>query len=256
VSDVEYAVDGAVGRIMLNREHHMNAITAALADQLRAALQKLGSQHDVHVIVIRGTGGNFCAGGDFDEVTRLRNEGPSQLRTLFAGFHAACNTIAQLDVPVIAAVEGVAMAGGFELMQAADIVLVRDDARISDNHINFGMIPGGGSTARLSRIVGRQTALSLLLSGERLSGVDAVSRGLAYRSFPAPEFEDGVEKFLAALAGRDRSAVAQIKRLVLDGIGQPIEHALSDETDAVVARLCGQAGKDGISAFNNREVRT
>ncbi|BCO49659.1 hypothetical protein MINTM003_01000 [Mycobacterium paraintracellulare] len=78
------------------------------------------------------------------------------------------------------------MTGGFELMQAADIVLVREDARIADNHINFGMIPGGGSTARLPRIVGRQAALALPLSGDRLSGTDAIERGRAYRSFTLP----------------------------------------------------------------------
>ena len=83
------------------------------------------------------------------------------------------------------------MAGGFELMQAADIVIVSDDAKIADNHINFGMIPGGGSTQRLPRLVGRQLALGLLLSGDRLSGLDAVRLGLAYRSFAPQDFDDG-----------------------------------------------------------------
>ncbi len=82
------------------------------------------------------------------------------------------------------------MAGGFELMQAADIVLVSDDARIADNHIKFGMIPGGGSTQRLPRLIGRQQAMGLLLSGDRLSGADAVRLGLAYRSFPQADFDD------------------------------------------------------------------
>ena len=106
------------------------------------------------------------------------------------------------------------MAGGFELMQAADIVLVSDDARIADNHINFGMIPGGGSTQRLPRLVGRQIALGLLLIGDRLSGADAVRLGLAYRGFPPAEFDDGYERFAGDLAGRARSAVTAIKRLV------------------------------------------
>ena len=147
------------------------------------------------------------------------------------------------------------MAGGFELMQAADIVLVRNDARIADNHINFGMIPGGGSTVRLPRIVGRQAALALLLSGERLSGTDAVARGLAYRSFAPADFDDGVETFVGRLAGRDRDAMMTIKRLVDDGLEQPIGQALANETDAVVRRICGQTGDDSVVAFKNREVR-
>src|SRR6201997_751035 len=142
----------------------------------------------VNVIVIRGAGENFCAGGDIVEVQRLRSAGPERLRTLFDAFRRACDFIATVDVPVVAAVEGVAMAGGFELMQAADIVLVSDDARIADSHVNFGMIPGGGSTQRLPRVVGRQIAMGLLLSGDCLGGRDAVRLGLAYRSFAPADF--------------------------------------------------------------------
>lgn len=256
MSEVLCTVDGSIGRLTLNRPERMNAITVALAGQLEARLRALGEHRDVHAIVIRGAGGNFCAGGDFEEVERLRAEGKPALRTLFNSFHAACQMVSRLDIPVIAVVEGVAMAGGFELMLAADIVLVREDARIADNHINFGMIPGGGSTVRLPRIVGRQAAMALLLSGDRISGADAVARGLAYRSFAAADFEPGVETFMARLAGRDRGAITGIKRLVCDGLNQPIEPALSDETDAVVQRICGQAGNDGVSAFKNREVHT
>src|ERR1700749_4968157 len=155
----------------------MNAITVALSDELEQAIVELGSNAEVNVIVVQGTGGNFCAGGDFNEVELLRGSGPDSLRQLFAAFRRACDAISRVEVPVVAAVEGIAMAGGFELMQASDIVLVSDDAKIADNHIKFGMIPGGGSTQRLSRLVGRQQALGLLLSGDRLSGLDALRCG-------------------------------------------------------------------------------
>jgi enoyl-CoA hydratase/carnithine racemase len=254
VTAVECQIDGRVGRILLNRPERMNAITLDLAARLEAAIVQLGGRRDIHVVVIRGCGENFCAGGDFDEVQRLRADGPTALRSLFTAFKSACDAIAAVRVPVVVAVQGVAMAGGFELMQAADIVLVADDARIADNHINFGMIPGGGSTARLPRIVGRQRALGLLLSGDRFSGADAVGLGLAYRSYPRAVFDDEVEAFLARLASRDRAAVTTIKRLVGDGLRLDFERANSDETDAVVGRIGGQAGDDGVSAFKNREV--
>ena len=174
------------------------------------------------MVLIRGANGNFCAGGDFAEVERLRGEGPAALSSLFEAFRRACDAIAAVEVPVVAAVEGVAAAGGFELMQAADIVLVSDDARIADNHVRFGMIPGGGSTQRLPRLVGRQQALGLLLSGERLSGADAARLGLAYHSFPASEFDDETERFVATMAGRERSALVAIKRLVVSGMQKPL----------------------------------
>lgn len=178
------------------------------------------------------------------------------LRSLFTAFKSACDAITRAKVPVVAAVEGVAMAGGFELMQAVDIVLVSDDARIADNHINFGMIPGGGSTARLPRIVGRQQALGILLSGDRLSGHDAVELGLAYHSYPAGDFDASAEAFVQRLAGRDRSALSTIKRLVNDGLHNDFERANAAETGAVVWHISSQAGEDGVTAFNNREVRT
>lgn len=248
-------IDGAVGRITLNRPDRMNAINVELATDLESTIEQLGGRQDVNVIVIRGAGGNFCAGGDFDEVQRLRAAGASELRTLFTAFKAACDAIGRAQVPVIAAVEGVAMAGGFELMQAADIVLVANEARIADNHINFGMIPGGGSTARLPRIVGRQQALGLLLSGDRVTGFDAVELGLAYNSFPAEAFDESVEAFLGRLAGRDRAALVAIKRLVTEGLDKDLDHANRAETDAVVWRIGGQAGQTGVSAFKNREIR-
>src|ERR1700752_3924953 len=195
VSVVQHVIADGVGHVTLNRPERMNAGTIELGRQLEHALSELSIASMVNVIVIRGAGKNFCAGGDVTEVERLRSAGPEQLRTLFDAFRRACDAIAAVDVPVFAAVEGVAMAGGFELMQAADIVIVSDDARIADSHINFGMIPGGGSTQRLPRLVGRQTALGLLLSGERLSGPDAVRLGLAYRSFAPQDFDEGLHEF-------------------------------------------------------------
>jgi enoyl-CoA hydratase/carnithine racemase len=237
VSVVQYAVADGIGHITLNRPERMNAVTIELARQLEHALSELSAEATVNVIVLRGSGGNFCAGGDVAEVKRLRSAGPEALRTLFEAFRRACDVIGTVDVPVIAAVEGVAMAGGFELMQAADIVIVSDDAKIADSHINFAMIPGGGSTQRLPRLVGRQTALGLLLSGDCLSGLDAVRLGLAYRSFAPHDFDAGVHEFATRLAGRDRTAMATIKKLVGHAHQQLLAQGLDDEIAAVVEHI-------------------
>jgi enoyl-CoA hydratase/carnithine racemase len=246
VSVVQYSITDGIGHITLNRPDRMNAVSTELARALERALRELSASPAVNVIVIRGAGGNFCAGGDVAEVERLRSAGPEQLRTLFDAFRRACDAIAMVAVPVVAAVEGVAMAGGFELMQAADIVLVSDDAKIADNHINFGMIPGGGSTQRLPRLVGHQLALALLLSGERLSGVEAVRLGLAYRSFAPDGFDQGVSHFVSTLAGRDRAAVITIKKLVGAARQRALSQGLDDEIDAIVAHV----SKHGVDEFN------
>jgi enoyl-CoA hydratase/carnithine racemase len=245
-------VADGVGAVTLNRPEQMNALTVELGVELERAILEVGGEPGVNVVVVRGAGGNFCAGGDFNEVETLRSSGPDVLRPLFVAFRRACDAIARIEVPVVAAVEGVAMAGGFELMQASDIVLVSDDAKIADNHIKFGMIPGGGSTQRLSRLVGRQQALGLLLSGDRLSGVDAVRRGLAYRSFPSAEFSGSVHQFVTNLAGRRREAVISIKRLVYTSLGAPLATGLEREIDSVVDHICGGAGQNGATAFRQR----
>jgi enoyl-CoA hydratase/carnithine racemase len=244
VTVVQHAIAAGAGQITLNRPERMNAVTTELAGQLELALSELSADPTVKVIVIRGAGKNFCAGGDIGEVERLRSAGPEALCTLFDAFRRACDVIGSVDVPVVAAVEGVAMAGGFELMQAADIVIVSEDAKIADSHINFGMIPGGGSTQRLPRLVGRQIALGLLLSGDCVSGLDAVRLGLAYRSFAPDEFDAGLRDFVTRLAGRDRAAVTTIKKLV-GGAQQLLAQGLDDEIAAVVEHI----SRRGVDEF-------
>lgn len=250
---VRLTVEDGIATVTLARPDVMNAVSTALAIALEQALLVAAKDETVNVVLIRGEGGNFCAGGDFEEVQRLRAEGPSSLRSLFEAFRGACAAVAAVSVPVVAAVEGVAMAGGFELMQACDIVLVREDARISDNHVNFGMVPGGGGSQRLPRIVGRHRALGILLSGDRLSGADAVDLGLAYKAFPAETFDEQVAAFVAKLAGRRTDSVRTIKRLVGEGLATDLGSGLDLEIDAVVSHIAGDAGQTSVSAFADRK---
>lgn len=252
-SPVRVHVADGVATVILDRPDAMNAVTTPLAVALEQALRSVGDDQGIRVVVIRGAGGNFCAGGDFDEVQRLRAEGPDALRKLFQAFRSACAAVGEIEQPVIAAVEGVAMAGGFELMQACDIVLVRHDARISDNHVNFGMVPGGGGSQRLPRIIGRQRALGLLLSGDRVSGVDAMAWGIAYRSYAADSFDDDVETFARRLAGRRSDAVRTIKRMVDRGLARDLDAGLDLEMDVVVAHIAGEAGRASASSFVDRK---
>jgi enoyl-CoA hydratase/carnithine racemase len=247
-------VQGAVGRITLNRPEAYNAITIELARALERALRELAAEESVHVIVIRGAGGNFSVGGDFTELERLRAQGVDAMRTLFESFGAACSAIASLPVPVIAAVEGYAMAGGFELMQAADIAIVREDAKLADNHTNFGLIPGGGSTQRLPRLAGRQRALGLILTGDRLSGADAAAWGLAYEAFGAAEFDGAVEELVRRLAEKSPEALTLCKRLVYDGLDRDLAAGLQSEIEAVLAHLQSDAATEAFERFATRSA--
>jgi len=247
---IEPLGDAAIAQVTLNRPDARNAITIELGAALRDALQAAVGQ--AAVIVIRGAGGHFCAGGDFREVSRLREQGPEALRPLFANFSAACELIGELPVPVVAAVEGYALAGGFELIQACDIAVVCDDAVLADNHLNFGMIPGGGGSQRLPRIVGPQRALGHILTGDRLTGTQAAAWGLVYQSVPAAEFETAVADLAANLAGKDGAALARAKWLVREGLRRSLTSGLALETETIIAHLGGESAGAGITRFTGR----
>lgn len=235
MSPVLTAADGDVGTITLNRPEQMNAITVELGTALRDALVSLAT--NVRVIVIRGSAGNFCVGGDFRELDQLRAAGRDAMAPLFANFRAACDIIAGLPVPVICAVEGYAMAGGFELLQAADIVLLHENAVLADTHTRFGQIPGGGSTQRLPRLVGRQRALAHILSGDRLTAAEALEWGLAYRVFSSSEFDSGVATFAQRLASKDAVALARVKELVNASQVLPLADGLDLEFRTVLTHV-------------------
>lgn len=251
---VQVEASDGIGRVTLNRPEAMNAITVGLGAELEAAFLGLGERPDVHVVLVRGAGGNFSAGGDFVEVKRLRAEGAAALEPLFENFSRACASIARIDQPVIAVVEGVAMAGGFELMQAADVVLVRTDARIGDNHVNYGQVPGGGSSQRLPRLLGRQRALGHLLTGDTMTGLDAAALGLAYQAIAPDNFDAEVERVVTRMARRRPDALRTIKRLVQDGLALSLEDGIALELRAVVAHISGDAGGAGVSSFTSRST--
>jgi enoyl-CoA hydratase/carnithine racemase len=230
-------VAAGVGWITLNTPRALNAITLAMSLELKSALLDLADDPDVKVVVIQGAGGTFCGGGHFSEIERLRPGGPAAIRPLFTAFRRVCEAIADVDIPVIAAVQGLAVGAGFELMQAADIVLISAEAVIADTHLDFGLVPAGGSTHLLPRLVGRQAALAIILSGDRISGADAVSYGLAYRSFPEADFTEAVQRFVSGLARRDRTELSMVKRLVHAEVRELARAERDGEADSAVAHI-------------------
>jgi enoyl-CoA hydratase/carnithine racemase len=235
---------------VLDRPKALNAITVALARELEMAVVELAEL--ARVIVLRGAGGNFCVGGDYKELARLRQQGREAMRELFDAFAGACTAIARVPVPVVAAVEGYALAGGFELVQVCDVVIVRDDAKLADHHINFGMVPGGGGSQRLPRLVGRQRAMAHILTGERITGAEAARWGLAHRAVGADEFEAAVRDVALRLIGNDRDAMARAKALVNDGLGVSLSAGLALEARAVLEQL---SRDDAMDHFNARGAR-
>jgi enoyl-CoA hydratase/carnithine racemase len=230
---VRTEIDGHVARVILNRPQAMNAITVELAVALDAALRDACSR--ARVVLLSAAGANFCAGGDYRELSALRAR--DSTRELFDAFGSACDTIAELAIPVVAVVRGCAMAGGFELMQACDFALVAVDARLCDNHANYAMLPAGGGSQRLPRLIGGQRALAHMLLGEEMTGSQAAEMGLAFAAVPEDELDAAAARVAERLASRDATALAGIKRLVREGLELPLAEGIRLEREAAVAHL-------------------
>jgi 2-(1,2-epoxy-1,2-dihydrophenyl)acetyl-CoA isomerase len=251
VSDVLVEIDGEVGRLTLNRPAARNAFSLNLARELGAGVRSLASS--VPVIVIRGAGGTFCAGGDFDELMALRDKGRDALAELFTAFRDATAAIAAAEVPVVAVVEGHAVAGGFELIQAVDIAIAAESATLADIHAKFGQIPGGGGTALLPRLVGQARASGLVLTGDSLTARQALDWGLLYAVVPDAELDDAVAALVRRLTKGSRAARAASKRLIREGLSKPLPDALDAELEAVLDHIMGSGGAAAADSFATRK---
>jgi enoyl-CoA hydratase/carnithine racemase len=242
---LQVSIDGKIGRVLLNRPDVLNALNYTLVLELEQAVRELENQ--VRVILIEGEGEHFCAGADLRYVAETQ-----QLREFIEQINRALFSIEEAQIPVIAAIQGYALAGGFELMQACDIVIVADNAVIGDQHANFGLIPGGGGSQRLPRLIGRQRALALLLSGVRLSGYEAVAWGLAFRSVPLADLREQSTALAQSLAAKSRGGLKAMKYLVNRGAEMRLNEAIDLEVDTFLEWIGSRDAQEGLRAFQDR----
>ena len=179
-TNIKLEKENRVATIRLDRPDALNALNPEMIPELAAAVAEVGGDESIKALVIRGEGRAFCAGADLTYFQSTFAD-PALLPPYLAQITDLLSGIESLPFPAIAVVHGFALAGGLELMMACDMALVAEDARIGDQHVNFGLIPGGGSTQRLPRRVGLQRAMELLTTGKWLSGIEAVEWGLAHR---------------------------------------------------------------------------
>jgi enoyl-CoA hydratase/carnithine racemase len=238
-------VDRGVGRILLNRPEVLNALNYSLVVEMEEAVHELENQ--ARVIMIEASGDHFCAGADLGYVAETQD-----MRAFIEQINRAFFSIEESRVPVIAAVQGYALAGGFELMQACDIVIVADNAVIGDQHSNVGLIPGGGGTQRLPRLIGRQRALALLLTGERLSGREAVAWGLAYRSVALSALSKESVALALKLASKSQDGLRLLKHLVDYSSEKPLSEGIGLEVEAFLEWVQGHDAQEGLRAFREK----
>jgi enoyl-CoA hydratase/carnithine racemase len=238
--------DGAVEWWTLNRPDKMNALSSELVAGIAGAVNAVRDDATVRVVVVTGAGQAFSAGADLEEALAVAGD-RARFSGLLASWRAAFREIELLPLPVIAAVNGIALAGGLELALACDFIVASSAARIGDGHIRYGLVPGGGGSQRLPDAVGVRTARWLMYSGALLDAESAHQLGLVQRVLPAESFRADVQAMASTMAARSSSALAFMKRMTRRrSVGDLDLQAELEEASRVVA---GADAREGLRAF-------
>ena len=251
-SNITLEREKSVATLRLNRPDALNALSPELLEEFSAATLRVGEDAGMKALVIRGEGRAFCAGADLvylESILDDLSQMPAYVRLLNQCF---CQLEA-LPIPTLALVQGFALAGGLELMLACDMAIVAEDARIGDQHANFGLMPGGGSTQRLPRRVGLPRAMDLLTTGRWISGAEAADWGLALRAVPMAELDRELQAMLGALRGKSRDGLRLIKSVTQQGQSLPLADGLALEGMAFVQLFAtSDHPREGIAAFKEK----
>jgi enoyl-CoA hydratase len=216
--------------LTLNRPHRLNALDGDLVGRLTTELDRAAEQHPaVRVLVIRGEGTSFCPGADL----KWLSDGVLTDRVAHVRFqdslHRLCTSIMTAPQAVVASVHGYALAGGLEMALSCDVVVAAEDAQLGDQHINRGILPGAGGSQRLPRKIGLARGLFYLLTGRRMSGVEAAGFGLVALCAPPADLDRVTMNLARELAGKDGHAIDVMKEMVRRGSELPLEDALALE---------------------------
>ena len=228
------ALEGGVLTGTLNRPEKRNAIDAAMIDGLAALLERAELEAAVRVVVLRGAGKDFCAGMDLEELLQSVDRTVDQNRAAAMRFGGLFVQMRALPKPVIAVVQGRALAGGCGLATACDLVVAAESAQFGYTEVQRGFVPALVMNM-LRRAVGEKVAFDLAATGRLLTAREAERAGLVSRVLPDAEFEAGAEQIVRGVAGLSATALALTKQQLyrLDGVGFEDGIRLSADVNAV-----------------------
>jgi enoyl-CoA hydratase len=238
---------GAVARVMINRPEKLNALDRATIGELRQAFDALIADAAIRVIVLHGAGDKaFVAGADIGEI---RAQTPIEAERFSRAGQQLMRSIEQSPKPVIAAIDGYALGGGFELALACHIRLASAKARLGLPEIRLGLLPGFGGTQRLARQLGRGPALSLMLSGDPIDAEHAERLGLVERIGQDLDVVDVAMERAGRLAKAAPLAVRAILETVDRGLDMPLDAALAHESSRFGLLCASDDAREGTAAF-------
>ena len=235
---------GAVGVVTINRPDKYNAISPGVVDGLEQAFTELWDDRGIRAVVLTGSGRAFAAGADITFYATADH-------TDFAAYTKRCNDlcdrIASAPVPVVAAVTGVALGGGFELALSCDVIVAEHDASFGLPEVALGLMPGWGGTQRLTRLIGLNRAKWMIMSGERLTAAAAAELGIVTRTCERENLLPVAVQLADTLADQAPLAISAIREAVTAAVTGDAGFRLEQERLATL--FDSHDGREGIDAF-------
>jgi len=247
-TDIIIEKKDGVAWITLNRPKALNALAPDTHRQLQHALLEIDKDPEVRVVVITGAGRAFCAGGDLKWISSHRDD-PGTITGYGQLFHDTFYIMEHMSKVIIAMVNGLCYAGGIELMEACDLAYAAEDIMLGDQHATYGLIPGGGGSQRLPRLITLRKAKELLFTGDWITAKEAEQYGLINKAVPADKLKDHVMEVVNKLLQRSPMASKYIKYAVNRGMQVDLYTGVELEKSASMAHFQTEDSKEGISAF-------
>ncbi len=242
---VRLEVDGAVGTIRLDRPK-MNAINGQVTAELREAAEEARDRDDVRAVVLYGGERVFAAGADIKEMSSITY---ADMLSWGGKLQESLKVVARLPKPVVAAVTGYALGGGFELALTADFRVLGERAKVGVPEIQLGVIPGAGGTQRLTRLVGPAKAKSMVFTGRHVGAEEALALGVADKVVPDAEVYDAALEMARSYATGPAVALRAAKQAIDDGLELDLDSALRLESSLFAALFSTEDQRTGMTSF-------
>src|SRR5215468_1628214 len=244
--------------IILNRPEILNAVNRETIAALADAVAEAAEDRAARVILLRGAGTHFCAGGDITMFAELIRLAPADrqkaLYRIVDTLHPLLTRMRYMPKPVVAAVQGAAAGLGLSLVLAADLALAAEDTVFTSGYIHLGTSPDGGMTMTLPRIVGLKRAAELMLLGDRFDARYALELGLINRVVPAAALEAEAMALATRLANGPTHAYGRTKALLETSVGQLLDAQLKRETESFAACAATEEFAEGVRAFLDKRL--
>jgi 2-(1,2-epoxy-1,2-dihydrophenyl)acetyl-CoA isomerase len=252
---LKYEIADGIATITLNRPEKLNAFTGEMLEEWLVSLEDARTNPEVRVIVMTGNGRAFTTGGDVEGFGASAKKTAADIRKhLVEGVQRLPRKLAEIDKPVIAALNGFATGGGLDIALACDIRFAAESARFAETYAKMGLIPGGGGAYLLPRLVGTAKALEMFWSCDWVEAREAERIGLVNRVFPDAELMEGTYDFARKVAAGAPLAVQTIKRVMRLGLDKDLGTALDIVASSMPIVRTSEDHQEAVAAF--KEKRT